>query len=74
MLFFEEDDKLDRCKHCEASRYVEVTNDEGELVVTKVAAKQLRRLPIIPWLFKVVPQQGNSSAYDVAKEWCTSRH
>jgi hypothetical protein len=47
MLFFEEDDKLDRCMHCEASRYVEVTNDEGELVVTKVAAKQLRRLPII---------------------------
>ena len=53
MLFFEEDDKLDRCKHCEASRYVEVTNDEGELVVTKVAAKQLRRLPIIPRLSRL---------------------
>jgi hypothetical protein len=53
MLFFEEDDKLDRCKHCEASRYVEVTNDEGELVVTKVAGKQLRRSPIIPRLSRL---------------------
>jgi hypothetical protein len=53
MLFFEEDDKLDHCKHCKASRYVEVTNHEGELVVTKVAAKQLRWLPIIPRLSRL---------------------
>ncbi|WVZ64768.1 LOW QUALITY PROTEIN: hypothetical protein U9M48_014242, partial [Paspalum notatum var. saurae] len=42
IMFWEEDgtDKLDCCNQCNASRYV--TNDEGESVTTKVAAKQLR--------------------------------
>ena len=44
IMFWEEDgtDKLDCCNQCNASRYVQVTNDEGESVTTKVAAKQLR--------------------------------
>ena len=44
IMFWEEDgtDKLDCCNQCNASRYVQVTNDEGESVSTKVAVKQLR--------------------------------
>ncbi|WVZ53745.1 hypothetical protein U9M48_004646 [Paspalum notatum var. saurae] len=43
IMFWEEDgtDKLDCCNQCNAFRYVQITNDEGESVTTKVAAKQL---------------------------------
>ncbi|WVZ97968.1 hypothetical protein U9M48_043463 [Paspalum notatum var. saurae] len=43
IMFWEKDgtDKLDCCNQCNASRYVQVTNEEGDSVTTKVAAKQL---------------------------------
>ena len=39
IMFWEENgtDKLDCCNQCNASRYVQVTNDEGESITTKVA-------------------------------------
>ncbi|WVZ50154.1 hypothetical protein U9M48_001437 [Paspalum notatum var. saurae] len=48
IMFWEKDgtDKLDCCNQCNASRYVQVTNDKGESVTTKVAAKQLRYMPL----------------------------
>ena len=50
MLFWKEDASLSCCKHCKESRYIEVVNEEGQWMTTKVAAKQLRYMPIKPWL------------------------
>jgi hypothetical protein len=38
------------CKICGEPRFVEVENDDGLTVVTKVAHKQLRYMPLIPRL------------------------
>jgi hypothetical protein len=43
-----------KCLKCGQSRFVEVVNDEGDKVMTDVAHKQLRYLPLTPrvkWLF-----------------------
>jgi hypothetical protein len=48
--------------HCDRSRYVKVTNEDGASVTTKVAGKQLRYIPITPrlkqlFLYKETVQQ-----------------
>jgi hypothetical protein len=37
-----------KCLKCGQSRFVEVVNDEGDKVMTDVAHKQLRYLPLTP--------------------------
>jgi hypothetical protein len=37
-----------KCLKCGKSRYVELVNEDGEKVVTKVAHKQLRYMPLTP--------------------------
>jgi hypothetical protein len=48
MLFWKEHGREHKCLKYGKSRYVELVNEEGEKVVTKVAHKQLRYMPITP--------------------------
>ena len=48
MLFMKEHAEEKKCLKCGQSRFVEVVNDEGEKVMTDVAHKQLRYLPLTP--------------------------
>jgi hypothetical protein len=51
MLFWKDDIK---CMHCGRFRYVNVINEDGTSITTKVAVKQLCYIPITPrlkWLF-----------------------
>jgi hypothetical protein len=48
MLFWKEHDREQKCLKCGKSRYVELVNEEGEKVVTKVAHKQLWYMPLTP--------------------------
>jgi hypothetical protein len=50
MLFWKEHKKENKCLKCGKMRYVEVVNDDGEMVTTEVAHKQLRYMPITPRL------------------------
>jgi hypothetical protein len=54
MLFMKEHAEEKKCLKCGQFRFVEVVNDEGEKVMTDVAHKQLRYLPLTPrvkWMF-----------------------
>jgi hypothetical protein len=54
MLFMKEHAGEKKCLKCGQSRFVEVINDEGDKVMTDVAHKQLRYLPLtarVKWLF-----------------------
>jgi hypothetical protein len=48
MLFMKEHAGEKKCLKCGQSRFVEVVNDEGDKVMTDVAHKQLRYLPLTP--------------------------
>jgi hypothetical protein len=48
MLFWKEHGIEKKCLKCGKSRYVELVNEDGEKVVTKVAHKQLRYMPLTP--------------------------
>jgi hypothetical protein len=48
MLFWKENEKLDKCLRCNKSRFVEVVNEDGEKVTTEVAKKQLRYMSLTP--------------------------
>jgi hypothetical protein len=48
MLFWKEHGREQKCLKCGKSRYVELVNEKGEKVVTKVAHKQLRYMPLTP--------------------------
>jgi hypothetical protein len=48
MLFWKERGREQKCLKCGKSRYVELVNEDGEKVVTKVAHKQLRYMPLTP--------------------------
>jgi hypothetical protein len=50
MLFWKEHKDDTECMHCGRSRYVMVINNDGASVITKVAVKQLRYIPITPRL------------------------
>ena len=50
MLFWKENADLTRCLFCKKSRYIEVTNTNGELVKTKVVEKQLCYMSLTPKL------------------------
>jgi hypothetical protein len=46
MLFMNEHAGEKKCLECGQSRFVEVVNDEGDKVMTNVAHKKLRYLPL----------------------------
>jgi hypothetical protein len=48
ILFWKEHGREQKCLKCGKSRYVELVNEDGEKVVTKVAHKQLRYMPLTP--------------------------
>jgi hypothetical protein len=48
MLFYKEHKGETKCLKCGKSRFVEVVNEDGEKVTTKVAHKQLRYMPLMP--------------------------
>jgi hypothetical protein len=50
MLFWKEHKDEKQCLKCGKPRYIEVVNDDGEMVTTEVAHKQVRYMPITPQL------------------------
>jgi hypothetical protein len=48
MLFYKEQNDETKCLKCGKSRFVEVVNEDGEKVMTKVAHKQLRYMHLMP--------------------------
>jgi hypothetical protein len=48
MLFWKEHGREQKCLKCGKSRYMLLANEDGEKVVTKVAHKQLRYMPLTP--------------------------
>jgi hypothetical protein len=50
MLFWKEHKEENKCLKCGKLRYVEVVNDDGEMVTTEVAHKQVQYIPIAPRL------------------------
>jgi hypothetical protein len=50
MLFYKEHRDETKCLKCGKSRFIEVVNKDGEKVVIKVAHKQLRYMPLTPWM------------------------
>jgi hypothetical protein len=48
MLFWKEHGREQKCLKCGKSRYVELVNEDGDKVVTKVAHKQPRYMPLTP--------------------------
>jgi hypothetical protein len=50
MLFWKETASEKKCNVCGERRFVEVENDDGLTVMTKIAHKQLRYMPLIPRL------------------------
>jgi len=50
MLFWKEHSNEKKCLNCGKSRFVEIRNDDGEKVMTEIAYKQLRYMPLTPRL------------------------
>jgi hypothetical protein len=50
MLFYKEHKDETKWLKCGKSRFVEVINEDDEKVTTKVAYKQLRYMPLMPWM------------------------
>jgi hypothetical protein len=50
MLFQKEHKNDIKFMHCGRSRYAKVVNEDGASVITKVAMKQLRYVPVTPRL------------------------
>jgi hypothetical protein len=48
MLFYKEHKGETKCLKCGKSRFIEVVNEDGEKVTTKVAHKQLHYMPLMP--------------------------
>jgi hypothetical protein len=48
MLFWKECKEENKCLKFGNPRYIKVINDDGEIVTTEVAHKQLRYMPIVP--------------------------
>jgi hypothetical protein len=48
MLFYKEHKDQTKCLKCGKSRFVEVINEDGDKVTTKVAHKQLSYMPLTP--------------------------
>jgi hypothetical protein len=54
MLFWKEHKEENKCLECGKPRFIKVVNDDGEMVTTEVAHKQLHYMPIAPrlkWMF-----------------------
>jgi hypothetical protein len=50
MLFWKEHKDEKQCLKCGKLRYVEVVNEDGEMVIIEVAHKQVHYMPITPQL------------------------
>jgi hypothetical protein len=54
MMFYKEHKNEMKCLKCDKPRFIEVINEDGEMVTTKTAHKQLCYMPLMPrmkWLF-----------------------
>jgi hypothetical protein len=60
MLFWKEHKDDTECMHCSRSRYVNVINENGASVTTKVAVKRLCYIPITPRLKRLSYCMGGS--------------
>jgi hypothetical protein len=69
MLFWKEHKEENKYLKCGKPRYVEVINNDGEMVTTKVAHKQLRYMPITPRLKINVSLRKNCDSYAVEQRW-----
>jgi hypothetical protein len=69
MLFWKEHKEENKYLKCGKPRYVEVINNDGEMVTTKVAHKQLRYMPITPRLKINVSLRKNRDSYAVEQRW-----
>jgi hypothetical protein len=68
MLFWKETASEKKCTVCGERRFVEVENDDGLTVTTKIARKQLRYMPLIPRLKHLfVHLQKYSQTHEVAQ-------
>jgi hypothetical protein len=50
MIFWKEHINKKKCLKCGKSWFIEVINANGEEVITEIAYKQLRYMPLTPWL------------------------
>jgi hypothetical protein len=50
MLFYKEHKDKTKCLKYGKSRFIEIVNEDGEKVMTKVAHKQLRYMHLTPWM------------------------
>jgi hypothetical protein len=48
MLFWKDHENDSKCLKCDKSRYVDVKNDDGEIVTSTIAHRQLRYMPLVP--------------------------
>jgi hypothetical protein len=48
MIFYKEHKNETKCLKCGNLRFVEVVNEDGEMVMTKAAHKQLYYMPLTP--------------------------
>jgi hypothetical protein len=69
MLFMKEHAGERKCLKCGQSRFVEVVNDEGDKVMTDVAHKQLRYLPLTPRVKQLFLSK-NSYAHAMTQRRC----
>jgi hypothetical protein len=61
MLFWKEIESGKKCIVCGERRFVEVENDDGLTVMTEVARKQLRYMPLIPRLKRLFISKNTTS-------------
>jgi hypothetical protein len=69
MLFGKEHKEENKFLKCGKPRYIDVINDDGEMVTTEIAHKQLRYMPITPQLKKNVSLEKNRNLYAVSQRW-----
>jgi hypothetical protein len=69
MLFMKEHEGEKKCLKCGQSRFMEVVNDEGDNVMTDVAHKQLRYLPLTPRVKRLFLSK-NCYAHVMAQRRC----
>jgi hypothetical protein len=68
MLFWKETTSEKKCVVCGERRFLEVENDDGLTVTTKIARKQLRYMPLIPLLKRLFISKNTSDTWGGTKK------
>jgi hypothetical protein len=68
MLFWKETASEKKCTVCGERRFLEVENDDGLTVTTKIARKQLRYMPLIPLLKRLFISKNTSDTWGGTKK------